>query len=176
MRKFISILVVFVIIIGIPAAFLHYIKPQQALNMEFTSIALEEKIVQMAREFKPELRLSRSDMNALIKQNMKQELSSQVYIDGVDFYLQDSLLHGQLNVTFANTVKSELSVVYTMNWEYPNIILEPKSLSIKSIPLPIKWLERFEIPIDNEEQRFVKIKEVYNEGDELVIAFKVQIF
>ncbi len=176
MRKLIKILAVILVIFIVIAAVLHYIKPEEKLNMDYTPVSLEEKIVEMAKEFKPEIRLSRSDINAIIKQNIERELHEQVYIDGADFYMQNSLLHGKLNITVANNIKAELTVVYSMSWAQPNLILKPYSLHIKAIPLPLKWLQKFDIPLTESEQRFVKINDVYNDGEDIVIALKVQLF
>lgn len=176
MRKIIKLLAIVLVIFIVMTAIIQYIKPEQKLNMDYTPIAIDALLLQMVKEFKSEIRLSRSNINALIKHSVDQELHPQVYVDGADFHMENSLLHGRLNVTIANRIKAELTVIYSMRWEQPNVILEPYSLHTKSIPLPIKSLQRIDIPLASNENSFVKIKDIYNDGQDIVIALQVQLF
>lgn len=109
---------------------------------------------------KLELVLTESDINHLIKMNMKdelaisrpesthQEITKAIHLDRANFDLEENRLIAQMNIIYKNKIPARLDAVYSLDWESPNIILKPQSLSVKAIQLPLSMLETIVIPLD----------------------------
>lgn len=170
-------LIVIIVIAAIAViALIQYARPSQKLTMNYTQISMGEKLSYMVSNLKTELILSERDIDALIKQNMDQQLNEYTYIDGAKFYIESDILHANLNVTFANKVKAEINATYDVAWNDPKLTLTPQTLSIKDIPLPTSWLETIVIPIYEPNDSMIQISKLTNVNRELIIKLKLNLF
>ena len=79
-----------------------------------------------------------------------------------------------MNVTYKDRIPAELNAVYSLEWQSPNIVLRPQSLSLKEIALPLSMLETIVIPLDLPAQDIVTVRDVSSK-DQIKILFKLQI-
>jgi len=186
-RLLISVIVILLLLGGALWWFLSYIAPDEPLDMSYAPIDVKEKALDMVKKLKLELVLSESDINHLIKMNMKDEnaisrpesadqgIAKDIHLDGANFDLEENKLIAQMNITYKNKIPARLDAVYSLDWESPNIILKPQSLSVKAIQLPLSTLETIVIPLDLPAQDVVTVRDVQFEKDQMRIQFKLQI-
>ncbi|MGO4179739.1 hypothetical protein AB4Z17_01055 [Paenibacillus sp. TAF43_2] len=186
-RLLMSFIVILLLLGGALWWFLSYIAPDEPLDMSYAPIDVKEKALDMVRKMKLELVLTESDINHLIKMNMKdelaisrlesadQEFAKAIHLDGANFDLEENKLIAQMNITYKNKIPARLDAVYSLDWESPNIILKPQSLSVKAIQLPLSMLETIVIPLDLPAQDVVTVRDVQFENNQIKIRFKLQI-
>lgn len=153
-----------------------YISPDEELTMDYEPVKLEQKIVDMVRNLRPEVVLNEADINTLIKANMDRQLHEQIYVDGAHFQVADNQLHAKLNVTLRDAVKAEVTAVYSIVWEEPNLKLEPMALKLKNLNLPKSWLNEIEVPIYDTANSLVAIESVSTSSNDLIIKLKLSMF
>lgn len=176
MKKLFKFALLFIIIITIMfLGFIQYSKPTQNLTMNYAPIDIQEKIKHMVTSLKTELVLTESDLDALIKQNLNPILNNYMYISGATFQVEDSILYAKLIITTGNKILTEVQVTYDVSWSEPNFILNPRSLHIKDLPLPTSLLESIIIPIYDTSNSLVKISSVKNEGNNLIVKWKLDL-
>ena len=144
--------------------------------MEYTTINVEEKIVNMVANLNNEVRLSEQEIDSLIKQSMDQQLNAYTYINGANFYVEHNILYAVLNLTLYNKLEAEIHAAYDVQWEGSELQLIPESLSVKDISLPTSWLETINVPIYTENDSIVTISSLVNEGREIVIKLRLNLF
>ncbi|MGG1633971.1 hypothetical protein [Paenibacillus sp. NRS-1760] len=186
-RLLMSFIVILLLLGGALWWFLLYIAPDEPLDMSYAPIDVKEKALDMVKKMKLELVLTESDINHLIKMNMKdelaisrpesthQEIAKAIHLDGANFDLEENRLIAQMNITYKNKIPARLDAVYSLDWESPNIILKPQSLSVKAIQLPLSMLETIVIPLDLPAQDVVTVRDVQFENNQIKIRFKLQI-
>jgi len=176
-KKFLlSVILLVVIVVGAIFAFKQYIRPSENLTMDYSSINIEEKLKHIVSSLKSEVRLTEQDIDALIKQNMDQQLNSYTYINGAQFYIENDVLYATLNVTLYDKLDAEIRATYHLNWNGSQLELSPQSLSVKDISLPISWLEKITIPIYDPSDSLITISSLINEGREIIIKLKLSLF
>lgn len=186
-RLFIVLLIIVLVLGGALWWAISYIAPDEQLDMSYTSIDVKDKALSMVKKFKPELVLTESDMNNLIKMNIASkyesgssaapsiELKENVRLNGASFELEENKLIAHLNITYRDRIPAALQAEYTMEWESPNFILRPQSLSLKGIALPLSMLETIVVPIDLPAQDVIKVNDVQFLQDQIKILFKIQL-
>ncbi|OMF32653.1 hypothetical protein BK133_14220 [Paenibacillus sp. FSL H8-0548] len=187
-KRLLTVIIVIALLLGGASWWLiSYIKPEEQLDMSYTPIDVKEKALDMVKKLKPELVLTEADINHLIKMNMKKEyassengvsfleLTKDLRLDGAHFDLEEDRLIARMNVTYMDRIPAELDAVYSLEWQAPNIVLRPQSLSLKNISLPTGVLETIIIPLDLPSQDIVTVQAVRFEQDLLKIDFKLQL-
>jgi hypothetical protein len=187
-KRLMTVIIVFAVFIGGAGWWLiSYIKPEEKLDMSYTPIDVKEKALAIVKKLKPELVLTESDINHLIKMHMIKEYASSdngvsylelekdIRLDGAHFELEEDRLIARMNVTYKNRIPAELDAVYSLEWQAPDIVMRPQSLSIKGISLPIGALETNIIPLDLPSRDIVTVEDVRFEQDSIKINFKFQL-
>lgn len=139
-------------------------------------IKLEDKLLQMARNWNTELVLTEADINALIKMNLDPQINDRLLIQGAHFSLQDNTLLAQLNVLVNDAIPAELYASYGISWDEPELRLTPLTLQLKEINLPISWLDEISFPLYEKKDSLIGIDSLYTKGNELVIKLKFKLF
>lgn len=186
-RLLMSVVVILLLLGGAIWWLLSYIAPDDQLDMSYTPIDVKAKALDMVKKFKPELVLTEPDINHLIKMYMKNgyansqsgaavlELAKDIRLNGAHFDLEEDKLLARMNVTYKDRIPAELNAVYTLEWQSPNIVLRPQSLSIKKISLPLSTLDTITIPLDLPTNDIVSVRDVKFQQNQLEILFKLQI-
>ena len=177
LKKFaITVIIIILLLAGALWWLLSYIAPDEKLDMSYAPIDVKEKALDMVKKLKPELVLTESDINHLIKMNMqKEELAKDIRLDGALFELEEDRLVAHMNVTYKERIPAELNAVYSLEWQPPNIALRPQSLSLKEMALPVSMLDAIIIPLDLPGQDIVTVKDVEFLKDQIKVLFKLGI-
>jgi hypothetical protein len=166
---------------------LSYIAPDEPLDMAYDSIDVKEKALDMIKRLKPELVLTEADINDLIKMHLESKLASReagesamelangIRLEGVAFELEENKLAARMNVTYRDRIPAGLDAVYSLEWQPPNIVLRPESLSVKEIGLPLRLLEPIMIQLDLPAQDVVAVRDVRFLKDQIKVLFKLQL-
>jgi len=160
----------------IAGGMLVYISPDEDLTMDYSPVQLEEKLADIIRNLKPEIILTESDINAIIKSYMNTQLHDQLVVEGAHFTVGDNRLYARLNVKAFDTIKAELNAVYAIEWQEPELKLVPVELKLKQLTLPSAWLKEITFPIYDANHSIISVERLSTSGNELVIKFKFNLF
>lgn len=174
-RFFVTLIVLIVIAGGAAWWLLSYIAPDKQLDLQYTSIDLREKALDMARRLEPELILTEADVNNLIKKDIDTDIAENVQLDGAAFHLDEDGLIADLNVTYRDSIRAGLQAVYRLEWQEPNLVLHPQSLSVKDVKLPLELLETITVPLDLPSGDVVAVDDVRFETGRVKVLFKFQM-
>jgi hypothetical protein len=188
-RRLLTTLVIVILLLGGAAWWLlSYVAPEEQLDMSYVPIDVRAKAMDMVKKLKPELVLTESDINHLIKMHLQDkyggsgengqktiELAKDVRLDGAVFELEEGRLAARMNVTYRDRIPAVLDAVYRLEWQDPNIALRPQSLSVKDIGLPLDLLEPIIIPLDLPLQNMVTVRDVQFQKDQIKILFKLEL-
>jgi hypothetical protein len=174
-RLFITLGVLIVLVGGAVWWLLSYIAPDKQLDLNYSSIDLKEKAMDMARRLEPELILTESDVNNLIKKHLHPDVADGVRLDGAQFHLSGDRLIADLNVTYRERISAQLQAEYRMEWQEPNLTLRPQSLSVKGIELPIDLLDTIIVPLDLQSGELVFVQDVRFESKQVKVLFKINM-
>lgn len=154
-----------------------YIQPQQELDLKAEPIDVSEKMKQMVVNLKTEVVLTEDEIDSIIKMRLDPNINEHVEVEGAQFYIENDMLHAVFNVMYRNKIRAELNVQYNFILDEAAIIrLQPVSIKLKDVPLPLSLLKPMTIQLYNTEQSIVKITEVENKGRQLVIKWKINLF
>ncbi|WP_028612724.1 hypothetical protein [Paenibacillus harenae] len=190
-RRLLTTLVIVILLLGGAAWWLlSYIAPDDQLDMSYEPIDVKAKAMDMVKKRKPELVLTESDINHLIKMHLQGkyaasgndgngdgaiELAKDVRLDGALFELEEGRLVAHMNVTYKDRIPAVLDAVYRLERRDSNIALRPQSLSVKDIGLPLHLLETMIIPIDLPLQDMVKVRDVQFQKDQIKVLLKLEL-
>jgi hypothetical protein len=187
--KRLLLLFIFILLLLGAAAWwmLSYIAPDEQLNLSYEPIDVNEKALAMVKNLKPELVLTENDVNDLIKKHLNEkyasgeagssplELAQDIQLDGARFELEEKKLIAHMNVTYMNRIPAALEAEYSLEWQSPNIVLMPQTLSLKNTALPISMLETITIPLELPAKEVVTVREVQFLQDQIKVLFKLQL-
>ncbi|REK74409.1 hypothetical protein [Paenibacillus paeoniae] len=174
-RLFITLIVLLVLIGGAAWWLLSYIKPEQSLHLNYSPIDVRQKAVDMVKRLKPELVLSEKEVNDLIKKHLDPDISEDVRVDGAQFMLEENKLLADLNITYGDRIPAQIRAEYRLEWQNPNLVLRPQSLSIKGFQLPLKMLETVIVPLDLPTGDMVTVQDVKFESKQIKVLFNIKL-
>ncbi|WP_138754892.1 hypothetical protein [Paenibacillus sinopodophylli] len=187
LKRLMLLLVVILLLLGGALWWLvSYVAPDEQLDLSYAPIDVKGKALDMVKNLKPELVLTETDLDHLIKQNLKNDygigdanssaimLREDVRLDGARFELEENRLVAHLNVTYKERLPAALEAVYALEWQPPNIVLRPQSLFLKKSRLPLSMLDTIIIPLDLPAYDVVTIGDVQFEQERIRIGFKLQ--
>lgn len=174
-RLFITLVVLIVLAGGVVWWLLSYIAPDKQLDLNYSSIDVKQKALDMAKRLEPELILTETDINDLIKKHLERDVAENVRLDGAQFQLNGDRLIADLNVTYMDSIPAQVQAEYRMEWQEPNITLRPQSLSVKGIELPIDLLDTIIVPLDLPTGDLVSVQDVRFESKQVKVLFKINM-
>ena len=180
-RLFAAFILIVLLLAGAGWWLLSYIAPERELSLDYEPIDVDSKLVDMMIKLRPELVLTESDVNSLVKMMLVKSGGSveaegeakHVEITGASFELHGEQLHALMNVRYRERIDAELLAVYTLRWDNPNLVLEPQRLTTKKLELPVSMLERKEIPLGISTNLLVRISDVKFQDDHITLRFKL---
>lgn len=183
MRRAIKKLAIIILVIALLLAggvwwLASYVKPGETLTLSYEPINVRDKALAMIQNLKPELVLTEADINNLIKMHLASSaapIAPDTRLDGAAFELEGSTLTARLNVTYKDRLPAELLAEYKLEWQAPNIVLRPRSISVKDIHLPLRMLETQIVPLDLPQQDRVTVQDVQFEQEQIRILFKLDL-
>ena len=185
-RLLLAALLIIILIAGGAWWLISYVAPDEKLTMEYNSIDVAQKMLDMVKRMEPVLVLTEAEVNDLIKKNMTKQLSENLKdsrdfpfadhfeIAGAAFELGDGQMLARIQLNYRERIPIELQIMYTVVWDNPNIVLLPESLSVKSINLPVSLLEPIETSLDLPAGELVQVEDVQVGVDGIKVRFKMQ--
>lgn len=174
-RLSIALIVVLLLLAGGVWWLLSYIAPEEQLDMSYTPISMKEKTLAVIKSMKPELILTESDINSLIKMNLNRDLAEHIRLVGSRFELRGDHLSAYMNVRYRDRIPFQLNAEYQMEWREPNLVLWPQSLKIKNIDLPIFMLEKITVPLDLSGDGMIALDKIQFEPERIRVKFKLNL-
>ncbi|MFF2483144.1 hypothetical protein [Paenibacillus sp. NPDC058071] len=178
-RLVITLVVLAALIAGGGLWLMSYVAPDEQLNLSYEPIDLKEKALSMVKRLSPELVLTESDINNLIKMQLRggdsEGLPPDVRLDGVRFELDGDRLLAHLNVTYKDRFPAGLLASYKLEWKEPNLIVTPVELKLKGYELSTASMERYMIPLDIGEQALVRIGDIRFDQNSIAIRLQMQL-
>jgi hypothetical protein len=129
----------------------------------------------MVKQLKPELVLTETVVNNLIKKNLEPRINEQVVVDGARFDLEGDRLIANMNITYRDRVPIAVRAEYRLEWQDPNLALRPQALTMKGIELPLGMLETIVVDLDLPTGDLVKVSEVRFQGETVNVLFKLSM-
>lgn len=187
-KRLLLLFIVILLLLGGAAWWmLSYIAPNEQLDLSYEPIDVNEKVLAMVKKLKPELVLTEADINDLIKKHLKEKYASgeagsssvviaqDTQLDGASFELEEKKLIAHMNVTYMGRIPAALEAEYSLEWQSPNIVLKPQSLSLKNTSLPVNMLETINVPLDLPAQDIVTVRDMQFLKDQIKVLFKLQL-
>ncbi|MDQ8736156.1 hypothetical protein [Paenibacillus sp. LHD-38] len=187
-KRLLLLFIVILLLLGGAAWWmLSYIAPDEQLDLSYEPIDVNEKVLAMVKKLKPELVLTEADINDLIKRHLKEKYASgeagsssvviaqDTQLDGASFELEEKKLIAHMNVTYMGRIPAALEAEYSLEWQSPNIVLRPQSLSLKNTSLPVNMLETINVPLDLPAQDIVTVRDMQFLKDQIKVLFKLQL-
>lgn len=175
LKRTIALAVVLVVLAAGGAMWLkEYVAPREALDLSYRPIDIGQKLLNMAASMEPELILTESDINQLMKMQIAESGGADnpdIRVDGARFELDDGELTAHMNVTYKDRLPVGMVIVYRLSWDEPYIRMEPRSVRVRSLKLPASVAESqiIELPA----HRLFQIKEVAFQRDRVKIGFGI---
>lgn len=152
-----------------------YIAPDKPLDLNYRPIDVQQKALDMVIKLKPELVLTESDVNDLIKKHIKRDIAEHVRLDGAEFQLEGATLIANVNATYRARIPVQAQAKYQLEWQNPNLVLQPQDLSVKGIHLPLSMLKTITIPLDLPTGAWVTVEEVFFESKRVKVLFRIEM-
>lgn len=189
-RRLLMSLVLIIVLVGGSAWWLmSYIAPDERRDLAYEPVDVKEKALDMIKGLKPELILTEADANHLIKMHLENKLEAEpgsdsqsaillakdIRLDGAEFELEENKLVAHMNVTYKERIPAQLDANYSLEWQSPNLVLSPQSLSIKKLMLPLSLLEPIVIPLDLPGRDIVTVSSVKFQTDQIKVQFELNL-
>ncbi|MBD0383384.1 hypothetical protein [Paenibacillus sedimenti] len=178
MKKFIVFVVVTIVILAaVIAGIISYVKPAEALDLEYSEVPIGSKIVDIIKNRKLKVELTEQDVNDIVKKQLaaRKTLPNDVRIEGAKLTLQGTALAADVNIRWHDKVPVGAKLNFVLAWNNPKIEIQHISTQIKGVNIPGKWLQLapIEIPLEQHLPKLVGVKDVIFEEDAIQIDLKL---
>lgn len=174
-KLFIALIVLLLILAGAAWWLLSYIAPDKTLDLQYNPIDVKQKALEMAKQLKPELVLTESEVNDLIKKHLNPNIAEDVRLDGAEFKLEDNRLLADLNITYRDRIPVQVQAEYVWEWEEPNLVLRPQALMVKGFGLPLSLLSTVVVPLEMPAGDVIAVKDVEFANNRIKVLFKLSL-
>ena len=146
------------VVVIITVSLLFYIRPADNLDLNYSNLSIADKILENVQKRSLDIELTQREVNNLIKKNLIPEYSEDITIKGADFQLRKGGIIALLHIKYKGMVDAQIVADYDLIWNSPNLQLQPVSLAMKKIKLPVQLLEPINVPIELPADDIVTIK------------------
>lgn len=178
MRKLIFFLFTLALLAGIIGVCgLYYIRPDPTLTLNYSSLSLKDKALDMVKTMSPEIVLTEEDINNLLKEALAEHPRPipDVEVRGAHFALSGNRLTAELRVMWKDRIAAGVQVKYVLAWHEPELIATVESIRMKDIVLPASIMETIAIPIEQQLPDFVGIRDVQFGARDITIKLRADI-
>ncbi|MBP1993357.1 hypothetical protein [Paenibacillus eucommiae] len=169
-----GIIILLIILIGV---LIVYVKPDQALNLQYKEIVIMDKVADMVKKRKMEVQLTEEDINNLLKKQLalQTDAMNDVEILGAQIHLQGPLVEADVNLRWKNKVQIAAKLFFQLEWDSPVLEIEHLETRIKNFQIPNSYfhLEPIRIPLDESLPKPLGIRELLFNEDSILIHFKL---
>ncbi|UJF32143.1 hypothetical protein [Paenibacillus hexagrammi] len=180
MKKLVIFLVTAAMLVACFVALIRYVRPAQALDLNYVEVSAGDKIAAMLASRKLELVLTEADIDNLLKKQLAAsaangQLPPQIRIEGAQAKLHGDVLEADVNLRWKDRLPIGAKLFFTLSWNRPNIELIHTRTQIKDVKLPPAWLQlaTVQIPIEAQLPKLIGVKEVQFEEDAVRIHLKL---
>ncbi|TXK72115.1 hypothetical protein [Paenibacillus sp. N3.4] len=178
LKKLVVVVIVVVIIFaGALAAIRFYMKPTEALDLNYQEVAISGKIADIILSRKLEVQLTEQDMNNLVKKQlaMHRTLPNDFRIEGTKLILQGSTIEADVNVTWHDQVAIGAKMHFKMSWNAPDMEIQLVDAQVKGMRLPNEWLQipTIEIPLEEHLPKLIGVRDVLFDEKGIRIQLKL---
>lgn len=173
------ILIMFILIVILIAGAIGYISPDKELDLNYATIDLKEKIMEMLSNHKPEIELSRDELNNLAKKNLIKYLSEHkqsVDITGANFDFNGQEVAASLNGKWG-LIPFGATITFHMESEGNELILYYRSTTIRKINIPDSFipmsLSPIRIALKDHLPNLVEVDKLKFRTDGILLSFKI---
>ncbi|AZK46160.1 hypothetical protein [Paenibacillus lentus] len=131
------LLLFLLILIVLAAAAIWYIRPEHALDMNYSRIQWKDKLVRMIETRKPEIEITEEEFNHLAKQKLVEEIRGQelpVTVTGMQLQLADNLLTVHINAAWG-AIEFGAAIQYVLEYSTGQFIMTPEAVKVRELSL-----------------------------------------
>ncbi|GAA3408506.1 hypothetical protein ACFFNY_07275 [Paenibacillus hodogayensis] len=177
-KTMIGLAVLLLAIVVLCGAAIMYVKPTEALNLDYEQVPVAQKALEMIKARKLEVRLSERDLNDILKKQLaaRAKIGPNATIEGARFEQRGSRLTAYVNIRTVGGIAVGGAIDFTLEWKSPELIVRPTEPRIRGLSVPDAWLPLEPIVIRADEllPPLVTIKDVRFEDAGITIAFKLE--
>lgn len=167
-----AILILVAVILGVVA--IRYVKPTETLNLNYSTVPLEDRAVSMAKKLSTTLKLSEADVNNIGKAFIaaNPQYGPNVTITGARFQFEDGRVAGHYNLLVLDRVPVGVVVYYRIKWRNPNLVAEVDEAKLRGRKLPNKYFDDIVIPLGDSIPKPLQIENAELSGEQLIVKIK----
>lgn len=176
-KLLIFVCTVLVIFAALAGAAIWYVKPTEALDLNYREVPIGGKIVDMIKNRKFEVLITEAEINDLVKKQLAahRELPHDIRIEGAALQLRGNELQADVNLLWREQIPVGAKLFFNVEWNSPNIEIVHTSTQIKEASLPSSLLQLPPLRISLEEHlpKLVGVRNVSFEENGIRIGFKL---
>lgn len=162
-RKTLIALVVLVVLAGSAGAgAVWYVRPAEELDLKYAPISVQQKVLDMIKNRKLEVRLSEAELNDLLKWRLAEHRSPRpdVWIEGASFRQRGNRLSARVNLKYADTIRVGAILDFELIWQNSELIVRHVGTHLRGLSLPVSWLQLdpVVVPLRFADIPFVEVK------------------
>lgn len=178
----VGVVVIVLLFAAAAAGLVAYVKPDQALNLNYAELRLEDQLTEMLRSRKLELTLTEAEVNDLLKKQVAMKLLDssgpppQGLVKGAHFTLQGQQLAADVNVLVKNRWEVGARLHFHVEWQEPYLIATHTRTEIKQTNVPLSWYEMKPLKVNLNEAlpKLLAVRGVQFDGKQIRISFKLR--
>ncbi len=170
------VVVILVLAVGL-LSLVSYVKPSEAMDLNYQEVAISGKIADIIKNRKLEVVLTEQDINNIVKKQLAAHstLPNDLMIEGAKLRLNGSQLEADVNLRWREQIPIGATVLFALDWSPPNIEVRHVGTQIKDKQLPSDWLQLapVQIPLESYLPQLVGVKHVAFENQAIRIDLKL---
>ncbi|MEW9702900.1 hypothetical protein [Paenibacillus sp. SI8] len=156
-----------VVLAAICAGMAWYVKPAEALDLNYKEVEITGKIIDMIRTRKLEAELTEQDINDIVKKQLAAHstLPNDIQIEGAKLTLRGTDLEADVNIRWRDQIPVGAKMWFNLAWDSQNINIQHIGTRINDVQIPSDWVQLAPISIPLEEYlpKLVGVKDVHFE-------------
>lgn len=177
-RLLLALLTLVLLLAAIAAGVIVYIKPAEALDLNYKEISIRDKVAQMITKRQFAVELSEDDVANIVKKQLSQrpQFAPDILLTGARVDLAGSRATVVANVRYKQRIPAEIRLAYELEWHAPNLRISLQDAAIKQMTLPRARFNPEPIDINLNEllPDLVAVKDVQFAADSVRIDLKLR--
>jgi hypothetical protein len=177
-RLLLFIFCLLIVIGGVVAWAVWYVRPAQPLDLAYRDVSLAAKFNEMVRNRQPAFELTEADINNLLKKQVGENpvLTADLRITGANFNVDKDLLTADVNLLYKDKFPAGVRLHYYLDWKEPDLKITYKDAAVKGFTLPASWFrpKDYNININGQLPGPVGVKEVVFGDKSVKVWLKLQ--
>jgi hypothetical protein len=171
-----------ILCVSVVAGLAAYVKPEQALDLRYAEVRLQNQLTEMLQSRKLELTLSEAEVNDLLKKQIAMKLLDssgappQAVVQGAQFSQQGQQLVADVNALVKDQWEVGARLHFHLEWKEPYLTATHTKTEIKQTNVPLSWYQMKPLQVNLNEvlPKLIAIKGIHFDGKQLRISFKLR--